>query len=725
MVPSDLKRMLSMLSDTVMDKLAASSVVGQMSELKESRVRTKEIRPPQEVVPNPEQLGIFLKEGVKLTSSQNQFIKFISDRDGIGVAAWKPGSGKTLGAIAAYMNLRKEGRAGKAIVLVPASLRVNFGEGGVAKFTTGSYGIIGNSQESKSIPEMDVERMGEKDFYIISHDMFRANPDYYLEKTGADTIIMDEMHRIKDPRSVLNDVIEKVGTKVKNFIGATATPAMNKPFEAIELRNAISDPEERLTEGRFVNRFIQRAPKDFWNRVEGWFGGKLKGEITGFKRKEELAKLLTKSFHFAAPTSGDMPTKELEIIETPMTAEQEANYHAILKKTLTTRERRVLEEGKLYPDKEMVKILNKAMAVRQLSNNARWVEGTSSIDAAARTPKILRMMNDVEEHMESRPDAQIIIASNFVGAGAKMIEALLKQRGISYGTYYGKGQKGVTSASRQKSIKDYRSGKVKVMIMTGAGAEGLDLPNTTMHMTMDPHYNPERITQQEARGIRRGGQKHLPKSQRRVIVRRYISVPSKGFSIDKSIYTIAAKKKALVDQLKEIGLRAQQRRAGVDPSYSRALSLFAKPTKPKVEKLKRTKALRPVKPAKPAMPKAPAGTVKPMKPMKTVKPQDGEMRKAAMEKFSGNGGYLNARGSFDEHEVRLIGGRGGQASFNVDAGDTIDKKHHTQTRFGNGWSKKRKSTLTGKEKARMAFTPKTEGALGPNEDKEGPVRVGY
>jgi len=717
-VSNDLQKIISMLSDTIMDKIAASSVVGQMAELKEARVRTKDIQPPQDVVPNPEQLGPFLKEGVKLTESQNQFTKFISDREGIGVAAWKPGSGKTLGAIAAYMNLRKEGRAGKAIVLVPASLRVNFAEGGVAKFTTGTYGIIGTRQESKAIPEMDIERMGDKDFYIVSHDLFRANPDYYLEKTGADTIIMDEMQRIKDPQSVLNDVIEKVGQKVKNFIGATATPAMNKPFEAIELRNAISQPGERLSEEKFTKKFIQRAPEDFWNRVQGWFGGELKGEITGFKKKEELAKLLTKSFHFAAPSSANTPSKELEIVETPMTASQEANYHAILKKKLTTRERRVLEEGKLYPDREMVKILNKAMAIRQLSNNAKWVEGAPDVAAAAQTPKILRMMNDVEEHLSSRPDAKIIIASNFVGSGAKMIEALLKQKGISYGTYYGKGQKGVTSETRQKAIKDYRAGKVKIMIMTGAGAEGLDLPNTTMHMTMDPHYNPERITQQEARGIRRGGQKHLPPSQRRVIVRRYISVPSKGFSIDKSIYTIAAKKKALVDQLKEIGLRAQQRRAESDPSYSRALSLFARPTKPKIEKLKKPEVLKPQKPVKPT---------KLVKPMKTVKPQGGEMRKSAMEKFSGNGGYLNARGSFDEHEVRLIGGNGTSNLISEPAMDASQVLPHnkTQSRLPGKWSKRRKSSLTGKEKARMAFTPKTEGALGPNENKEGPVRVGY
>lgn len=673
MSQNSLDRMLLMLSgDTLQEKIAQSIVAPT---LQDTKIETEKIEP-----------GPGLKEGVQLTPAQIDFSRFIADRRGIGIAAWKPGAGKTLGTIAAFLNLRARGEAKKAIVLVPASLRVNFAEGGVTKFTDAQYGIIGNKQEAASFADMDVERMGEKDFYIISHDMFRANSDYYLQKTGADTVIMDEMHRVKDPQSVLNDVIEKVGPTVRNFIGATATPAMNKPFEAIELKNVISSPEERFTEKQFTQAFIERAPRDFWERVRSLFGGKRTGEIKGFKRRKELAELLGRTFHFADPKVKGMPKKDVQIIEVPMTPTQEQNYHAILKKKLNRREQQILREGQLYPDREMIKILNKAMATRQLSNNARWVEGDLPERAGAETPKILRMTRDIEDHIKRRPDAQIIIASNFVGSGAKLMEAMLKQRGISFGKYYGKGQEGITGETREQAIKNYNAGKVKVMLMTGAGAEGLDLPNTTMHLTMDPHYNPERITQQEARGIRRGGQAHIPPEKRKVIVKRYISVPRQGFSIERSIYQIAAKKKALVDQLKQIGLEAQQERARRDPGRRRALALFSR------------------------------------RQQKPQLPQEPERPKQPMMKAAGNGGYLNARGNFDEHTVRLIGGS--QAAFNVDSGDTIDRKFHAQTRLGK-WSKRRKSTLTGKEQARMRFTGKTEGNLGPNENAQPITRVGY
>lgn len=683
------------LSDTVEEKLAQEgSISANMAELKKPGVPYPAMRPaPLETPPpappmaQPAQPEPALKKGVQLTPAQIDFAKFIADRKGIGIAAWMPGAGKTLGTIASFLNLRARGEAKVAIVLVPASLRVNFAEGGVKKFTTASYGIIGNRQEATARADMDVERMGKKDFYIISHDMFRANPDYYLKKTGADTVIMDEMHRVKDPKSVLNDVIEKVGPRVRNFIGATASPAMNKPFEAIELRNVISSPEERLSQTKFTQKYIQRAPRDFWQRVRGWFGGKLTGEITGFRHKEELAKILGKAFHFAEPKTKGMPKKEVQVIDVPMTLQQEKNYHRIMLKKLTSRERKILREGQLYPDREMIKILNKVMATRQLSNNARWVEGDSPINAASQTPKMLRMIRDISDHLKKRPDGQIIVASNFVGSGVRLMEAMLLKKGITFGRYYGKGQEGITGETREQAIRNYNTGKIKVMIMSGAGAEGLDLPNTTMHLTMDPHYNPERITQQEARGIRRGGQAHIAPEKRKVIVKRYVSSPRVGFSIEKSIYEIAAKKKALVDQLKQIGLQAQRERAQRDPGRARALALFSK-------------RKQPVK--------------MPMQPVEA-------------QKVAASGGYGNTRGSFDSGEVRLITGGSNLMTFGtMKPGGDVFPYYHTQQYLPGKWSKKKRdSTVGAKERAKMKFTGKTEGELGPGEDQKPIPQVGY
>ena len=685
----ELEFILQRLSgDTVWDKLAQA----ESSAISSAGMNIDKLPPPPSPpepapVPGQQQRIPTLNADVKLTKSQIDFAKFIRTRNGIGIAAWKAGSGKTLGTIVAFLNLKSEGKAGKAIVLVPASLRTNFAENGVAKFTNATFGIIGTKAEATANAAMDASQMGDRDFYIISHSMFRSNPDKYLAMTGADTIIMDEMHRIKDPRSALNDVVEKVGQKVKNFIGATATPAMNKPFEAIELRNAISKPSERLSEKKFVENYIKRAPSSFYERVKGWFGGKYTGEITGFKRKEELEKILAKSFHFSEPKVKGMPRKDVEVVEIPMDPRQEQNYHGILKRKLTRRERRILEKAELRPDKELIPILNKIMAIRQLSNDAKFVEGGSPMAAAASSPKILRMSNDLVGHLKKNERGQIVIYSNFIGSGSRLIEARLKQLGIPYGVYYGKGQKGVTGKGREQAVRDYNAGKLKVLLLSGAGAEGLNLPNTTMHLTMDPHYNPEKITQQEARGIRRGGQKYLPPQRRRVIVRRYVSVPNKGFSIDKSIYQIAAKKKALVDQLTALGLESQKARASQEPGRRRALKLLVRNELP----------LR----------------------------AEESMRKVAFDKFARGGGYRSAHGSLDHGQVRLISDNSLVTTPTMAAGGNIAPYWFSQDYLPGKWSKRKKSESEGKKKHRIRYNNKTEGGLGPNPESSGRITAGY
>ena len=159
-----------------------------------------------------------LKAGVKLTEDQKQFTAFIEKNKGVGISASPVGSGKTLSMLAAALNLRAKGQAGKAIVLVPSGLRTNFEQEGVKKFTNAKVGIIGTKDEIASNPKMDVTKMGDKDFYVVSYDMFKQNPKAYLEATGADTVIADEMHRAKDPSTELARTIREIRPHIKNFV---------------------------------------------------------------------------------------------------------------------------------------------------------------------------------------------------------------------------------------------------------------------------------------------------------------------------------------------------------------------------------------------------------------------------------------------------------------------------------------------------------------------------
>jgi superfamily II DNA/RNA helicase len=106
----------------------------------------------------------------------------------------------------------------------------------------------------------------------------------------------------------------------------------------------------------------------------------------------------------------------------------------------------------------------------------------------------------------------------------------LKQHGIDHGLFIGKGNPGVTEAGRQKDVKDFNAGKRKVIVLSGAGSEGISFPNATAMYTYDSHFNPERILQAEARAVRSGGQKHRPADQRKVEIRRFVTAFPKTHS---------------------------------------------------------------------------------------------------------------------------------------------------------------------------------------------------
>jgi len=490
-----------------------------------------------------------LKAGVKLTDDQEQFLSFIEKNKGVGISASPVGSGKTLSMLAATLNLRAKGKAGKAIVLVPAGLRTNFETEG-KRFTNAKLGVIGTKDEIASNPKMDVTKMGDKDFYVVSYDMFKQNPKAYLAATGADTVIADEMHRAKDPSTELARTIREIRPHIKNFVGATATPAMNDPFEAVSLINAIS--QKKMSPAQFQKEFYERKADGFMDWLFGLFGHEKHGPIEGFKNQKALGRFVGAAYHFSEPELKDVPKKKVDVVKVPMTREQTNMYKAILNKQLTAVERNILEKSEMVPEKVLQRIVNKTMAARQLSNNVGYPLGEINVE---KTPKALSMIIDASKELKQNPKAQIIMYSNFIDNGTNVLESALQKSRIPYARFTGRDPKTV----REKAVADYNDGKVKVIVISGAGSEGLNLPNTTLIQMGEGNYNPEKITQTEGRGIRRGGLSYLPPEKRVVRVKRYVAVPDDdSMSVDEKIYDIAAKKAAFINQFRDVVMKWQK-----------------------------------------------------------------------------------------------------------------------------------------------------------------------
>ena len=465
------------------------------------------------------------------------------------IAAHGTGTGKTFSAINAFEELQKAGKAKRALVITPAGLRANFLHKGIEKFTT-SKGVILHKPEAVAA---NIE------YVVVSYDAFRDNPDAWIDAVKPDTIIADEVHRAANPESKTYQALMHARQRVPRFMGLTASVVQNKPSEVVPLLALAAKGEQEIrTQRAFKKQHIEREKSP----MRGIFGGALYQ-----KKLVQQAMLKAKvgaTIHYVEDLdSSKKPTKEVETVDVPMSSDQLQLYRMSME-GVDPVIRKKIAEGQPVSQKQAMNVFGRLMRARQVSNSLHLATPNMTPEQAAETtPKIKRILDDAQSHINETSDAQVVMYTNMVHGGVDVLTAGLKARGIPFGIFAGRGVEGVTEETRQQAVEDYLAGKNKVIVITGAGAEGLSLGNTTMVQLVDGHYNPERMAQAEARGVRAGGLSHRPPEERKVRVRRYVSTLPKTFwqaitfqqpekSVGQWVYRTAGKKEELNKQLRDV-----------------------------------------------------------------------------------------------------------------------------------------------------------------------------
>lgn len=464
-----------------------------------------------------------LKPEVELRPHQQNAINRLVQKDGNLLLSHATGSGKTVTAIAGFETLKAKGKANNALIVVPAALRYNFAEQGVEKFTDSPYVIFGNKTENSSSdprfvdPDLYQSKSKPVNYHIVSYDMFKKDPIKYIDAAKADTLIYDEIHRGKNEATNITKVMKEIRPLHKNFIGLTGSIVSNTPGDIVPLVDAMTGGNHKLGPKAVFNaRFLKednKGNKFVTNPIL------VKGLTAPYIDHVEISDL-----NIAPP-----PKKLLNTVKVPMGNHQEDTYRYLINQLdpATKLKLHYGLGGKKLKEREMAAIFSKLMTQRQLSNYMKsFNPDISHEQSLAESPKMRRVIADIEEHLRTTPDAQIIVGTQFISAGIEPLEYHLKQRGHDPAIFVGKGNAGVTENSRRQAIEDFKAGKKKILLISSAGGEGLDLPNTTKIIMLDGHYNPEVLKQMEARGIRAGGLSHRDPKDRKVEVTRYVTHPS-------------------------------------------------------------------------------------------------------------------------------------------------------------------------------------------------------
>lgn len=448
------------------------------------------------------------------------------------------GTGKSLAAIAAA-EAAKQNNGGEYAIVAPASLRDNFRKE-VDKFTTGSkpeilsYTGLGMGQTPTNNPE---------------------------------TLIFDEAHRLRNPDGLAAQAAVDAAKKAPRLALLTGSPITNHPTDLANLLSLLRN--EKITPEKFEQKFVDyKKVKPGWM---GWLRGVKPGEEMDVKNPDELKSLLRGHVDYNPGKSPEGVDINEQIIDAPMTAEQERIQKAIRTKIPPRFLWKLDKEFPLSRD-ELSKLNSFLTGMRQISLSTQPFRADKDhFKAFEQSGKLQLALSKLRETLDSDPRRKALIYSNYIDAGLQPYAAALAKQNIPHAIFHG----GIPLAERRKALDEYNAGKLRALLIGPAGAEGISTKGTSLIQLLDPHWNETRSQQAKGRGLRFDSHRDLPEELKDVAIQRFISrakqpgwFKRKVFGVrpertgDEILDTLAKAKEKANDKfraiLKQVGTESQQ-----------------------------------------------------------------------------------------------------------------------------------------------------------------------
>jgi superfamily II DNA or RNA helicase len=409
------------------------------------------------------------------------------------------GSGKTLSSIAAADALGLPIEA-----IVPAPLVANY-----------------EKELEKHLDEVP------EDARIRSYEKAVRDRDVNLDALA----VMDEAHRARNAGTLLSKHVAGEVAKAKARLLLTGTPVYNQPYDLAILLNTAAGrkvlPEDpALFKKTFVGEEKIQAP--LMERIKGQVFNHPVDTVTRAKliNRQHLINAAKGYVDVHKGGGTGFPDREDVTHLVPMSSQQEKMYSFHTDQMPWYLKAKI--RAGLPLDKQESRELNSFQgALRQASNTPRpYVSNMTDEEEEAHTPKIQMMAQHLKDMHKADPNFRGLVYSNYLGAGLEPMSRALQKHGIPHNVFTGE----VPKKQRDQMVKDYNTGKIPVLLVSGAGSEGLDLKGTKAIQVMEPHWNDSRINQVIGRGIRYQSHAHLPEHERKVKVMRYMSVLPKGLA---------------------------------------------------------------------------------------------------------------------------------------------------------------------------------------------------
>jgi len=408
------------------------------------------------------------------------------------------GSGKTLTALDSASSILKANPNARSLFVVPAPLRDNL---------------------QKEMDKHGIDPEIRKRIDIDSYEGATNKSEKY-KNNKYHLVVMDEAHRVRNS-GLRSDAVRDIARSAKQRLTLTGTPIYNQRSDIAKVINTTAGktvmPEDPTKfDEAYINKQIVK-PGLLMRMLGVTPGEKLTVKDNAVLRK--IGKEYMDRFNAMESLKSDFPDRTDEMVHVDMSPQQLRAYQ-YAEGTIPLPMRLKIRMNLPLDKKEAQNLNSFSTAIRQISNT----------DAGYTTrhpnaPKIDRIVSDFEGMMKENPNHKGIIYSNYLGSGLDEAYRQMTAKKIPTVMFTGK----TTPAERKQAIKDYNAGKVKAILLSSAGSEGLDLQGTRSFQGMEPHFNNKKIDQVIGRGIRYKSHAMLPEEERKVRVMRYAATKPKLF----------------------------------------------------------------------------------------------------------------------------------------------------------------------------------------------------
>lgn len=444
------------------------------------------------------------------------------------------GLGKTIQAIAAAALIRRLGRARRALVVTPASLKAEWEEQ-VGKFTPLGCRVVFGGQHRRLEAYRELSRSDSAPFFVVvNYEQANADIEHLNAVLAPEIVILDEAQRIKNWSTRTAQRIKRLSSRYAFVL--TGTPIENR---IDDLRSIVDFLDPRILGSLF------RFNREYYELDD-------RGRPIAYKNLDRLharvKPILLRRRKSEVETELPARTDHQRLV--PMSLAQRrmyAEHEQEVMRLATVAERRPLTS----PELEKLQ--------RELAMMRMCCDTTHILDPEQREcPKLEELKRILEDAVAN--NVQVIVFSEWERM-LGLVRDLCRRLQVGHAWHSGS----VPQEKRRGEIQRFqRDRSCTVFLTTDAGATGLKLQNASIVVNCDLPWNPARLEQRIARAWRKNQSRpvdvyHLISEN--TIEHRMLdtletkrTVASSVLDLPGSVTTIAIRsgRKAMVDRVREL-----------------------------------------------------------------------------------------------------------------------------------------------------------------------------